>query len=173
MKIQTVGTSGPLRDDSHQQSSAQSDTGDPSGIMAYDGEMVAIDDVDGLCSMYERLEPLSKSLYTTLCSIRRALSDLSEGDSATRRVRGKEYIAKIELPSVKFEQSVLKALWESHSDLAHEFMRIESIGVKMREYAKLEKTASTDPQFVYFRDTLTNANRGRDGLPAVKIERVK
>lgn len=136
-----------------------------------DGELISRTDVDGLCELMLKLEPLSKKLYAALCEIRRSLADLSEGDAATRRVRGKQHIAKIELPAVKFEQSVLKALWESHPELAHEFMRIDSIGVKMTEYKKLEGTASDDPAFIYFRDTMTNANQGRQGLPTVKIEK--
>lgn len=137
------------------------------------GEVVSISDVDALADMYERLDKQNKRLYAAICRVRNALADLTEGDAATRRLRGKRRQVKVTMPSVKFEQSVLKALWESHPDLAHEFMRISQVDVKLREFNKLENMTSDDPAFVYFRDTLTKACRGRDGLPSVAVEMIK
>lgn len=135
------------------------------------GELIAVTDVDGLCEMYEQLKPKNDAIYATMCAIRRALADLTTGDAATRRVRGEKHVAKIELSAVSFEQTVLKKLWESYPELAPEFLKIESIGVKMAEYKKLENTASDNPQFSQFRDSLTKANQGRNGLPKLTIEK--
>lgn len=184
MKISTSGTSGGNHRGKPRQSSSQQV---PQILNEHDdedkfagwitcpltGEMAAPHNVDRLAAMYQRLEACNKAVYAAMCDIRRAMADMTEGDAATRRIRGKNCQVKVTMPAVKFEQSVLKALWESHPDLAHEFMKIETVGVKLREFAKLENMAGSDPAFVYFRDTLTNACRGRDGLPSVAIEERK
>lgn len=162
-----IGKSGDRKSDSHEAAF------DNEIICPLTGEIVELSDVDGLAEMYERLDKHNKQIYAVLIKLRQSLFDLTEGDAATRRIRGRRRQVKVTMPSVKFEQSVLKALWESHPDLAHEFMRISQVDVKLREFNKLENMTSDDPAFVYFRDTLTNACRGRDGLPSVAVEEIK
>jgi hypothetical protein len=134
------------------------------------GEIADVKDADGLIDLFERLKEKNDAIYAAMLRCRTALSELTEGDAATRRVRGKRRAAKIEMPKVSFEQSVLKELWNSHPELAVEYLKIESIGVQMTPYKKLVNTTGTGADFKYFRDALTAACRGRAGTPSVTVE---
>ena len=81
------------------------------------GELIERDDVDGLLDLYERLKQVNDQVYATLIQIRNTLYEQTEGDAATRRIQGRRRAAKLELPSVSFEQSILKELWNSHEEL--------------------------------------------------------
>lgn len=135
------------------------------------GDRVSVADIDGLIDLYEEADNLDKSLYACKCEIRAALAKLTEGDAKTRRVQGKRRRAKVEMPDVKFDQSVLKALWESHPQFARDYMGIASINVRMREYKKLANTSSSDDAFTYFRNAMTRADQGATGLATVKVEK--
>lgn len=135
------------------------------------GELIARDDVDGLIDMYERLKKTGDMVYAVQIEIRNTLYSQTEGDAATRRIQGRRRAAKIELSAVSFEQSVLKELWNSHEKYAMQHMRIESLAVQMAAFKKLVNTSSSEPDFVFFRDSLTKACRGRVGTPSLKIEK--
>jgi hypothetical protein len=134
------------------------------------GEIFDVRDIDSLISLYERRKVVNDQIYSVLVRIRLALANLTEGDAVTRRVRGKKRSAKIKMPDVSFEQAVLKELWNSHQKLALEYLKIETVGVRMKEYKKLVGTSSTEPDFIFFRDALTRAERGRVGTPSLTIE---
>lgn len=133
------------------------------------GEIVEVDDIDGLIDLYEELDAVDKKVYGAKLRIREALARLTEGDQKTRRVRGKRRKAKVEMPGPSWDQSILKECWNSYPDLAPEVMSISSLRVKLREFKKVVGT-SGDDAFVNFRDMVTAANRGPVGTPTVKIE---
>lgn len=141
----------------------------------FDGEVIDLNaaesmDVDALLTLYERLDRINKQAYSVMIRVREKLASMTEGDAATRRVRGVRRVAKVAMPSVSFESAALKSLWNEFPDLREQVLKIESIGVQMREYAKLVNTSSDDARFVEFRDKLTKACRGRVGTPSITIE---
>lgn len=134
------------------------------------GEIVEPDDVDTLIDTYERLKLKNDQIYAVMLKIRLALAAQTEGDAVTRRVVGKRRRAKVTMSDEQFDQSVLKELWNSHEELARQYMKIASLSVAMREYRKLANTSSNQPDFVFFRDAMTRANRGRTGTPTIAVE---
>lgn len=135
------------------------------------GEIVDETSIDDLIACYEYIDAKDKAIYAVKQRIKSLLLARSEGEAATRRVAGKTRIVKLEMPSESFEQSTLKALWESHPALAEQYLRIEKLAVQMKEFKKLRGTASDQPDVVAFRDALTAASRGRAGLPSITVER--
>ena len=133
------------------------------------GEIVALDDIDGLIDLYEQLDGIDKRIYGTKIRIRDALAKMTEGDAKTRRVKGKRRTAKITMPDDGWEQSILKEAWNSFPDYAEDVLAIASLRVKLREYKKLVNT-SGDASFTTFRDMVTSANRGPIGTPTISIE---
>lgn len=133
------------------------------------GEITEIDNVDGLVDMLERLNEVDAKIYATKLAIRKSLAALTEGDAKTRRVRGARRQAVVEMPGDSYEQSVLKECWAEYQDLRDQVLKIDTIGVKAREYKKLVNT-SGDTRFNQFRDAVARANRGPTGVPTVKIE---
>lgn len=134
------------------------------------GQIAGPKDTDGLIDLYERLKEKNDQIYSTLVRIRMALSELTEGAAVTRRVKGKRRQAKVTMPDVSFEQSILKELWNSHPQLAKDYLKISTLSVVMAEYKKLINTASQEKDFVFFRDAMTKAERGRVGTPSVAVE---
>ncbi len=137
----------------------------------FTGEVVRVDDVDGLIGLYEGLDKVNKQAYAVLCRVREKLATHAEGDARTRRVRGVKRKAVLEFQSESFHQSDLKALWTEYDgeSFREEVLKIDTIGVKLREYRKLINT-SGDERFTEFRDKLTRACKGAVGLPTVKVE---
>jgi hypothetical protein len=133
------------------------------------GELVSVRDVDSLIDLYERCKIAGDRLYAVRQAAQRALHDLCEGDAKTRRVRGRRRQAKVETPSDGWDQSILKEAWNSFPALRDEVLKIDSIGVKLREFKKLVNTAGDDA-FTTFRDMVSSANRGPSGTPAVTVE---
>lgn len=136
----------------------------------FTGEIIADEDIDGLIEMYERLDKTNKTVYAVLCRIREKLAAKTEGDAKTRRVRGQTRACVLSFPSESFEQAMLKETWEEFPELRDEALKIDSIGVKLREYRKLQNTTGGE-RFIAFRDRLARACRGCVGLPTLKVEK--
>jgi hypothetical protein len=136
------------------------------------GELVDLTDPDSIIDSYARMKAMSDKLWACITRLRQAAADLTIGDKKTRRIAGKRRAAKVELPAESFEQSVLKELWNSHPEIAQEYLRIESLGVKAKEYKKLlDTSAPTRPDLEFFRDAISKASRGRAGLPTLTVEK--
>lgn len=133
-------------------------------------EIVDETSIDDLIDCYEYLDKKDKQIYAAKCRIRQLLLDRTEGDAVSRRVAGKRRKAKVTLPDVGFEQSVLKQLWNDSPELAEQYLKIATIGVQMAAYKKLVNTSSDQADFVAFRDALTAACKGRTGLPTISVE---
>lgn len=133
------------------------------------GEVVDKDDVDALISTYERSKRINDRCYAVMLEIRLLLAAKTEGDAKTRRVRGKTRAAKVEFPSDSWDQSLLKEAFHSFPQHRDSCLKIDSVGVQLREYKKLVNTSGT-PDFNTFRDMVTKANRGQTGTPTVTVE---
>jgi hypothetical protein len=133
------------------------------------GEIISRQDIDGLIDAFERIKAVNDVCYATLIQIRVALAALTEGTAKTRRVKGRRRKAKVEMPGDSWDQSQLKEAFNSYPQYRDDVLKIDTIGVKLREYAKLINTAG-DESFTQFRDMVTRANRGPSGTPSVKVE---
>lgn len=135
----------------------------------FTGEIIRLDDIDGLIGLYEGLDKVNKQAYAVMLRIRESLAARTEGDAKTRRIRGETRLAKLEWPAESFTQADLKRLWEEFPDVRDDYLKIDTIGVKHREYAKIANTSGGE-RFTEFRDGLTKASRGITGTPTLKIE---
>jgi hypothetical protein len=156
--------------------SSKSSDGDEMPSMAdqdivnpFTGEITQVDDIDGLITLYEGLDRVNKQAYAVMVRVRELLAAKTEGEARTRRIYGERRKAKLEFPSESFTQSELKTLWEEYPDLRDEALKIDAIGVKLREYKKLVN-ASGGERLNAFRDALSRACRGCVGTPTLKIE---
>lgn len=142
----------------------------PDDVMnPFTGEMTRLDDIDGLIGLYEGLDKVNKQAYAVMVRVREVLAAKAEGDSKTRRVCGERRKAKLEFPSESFTQRDLRTIWEDFPDLRDQVLKIDEIGVSLREYRKLINTSGPE-RFMEFRDKLTRACKGCVGLPTLKIE---
>ena len=135
------------------------------------GEIIDTDSIDQMLDRFEALDEFNRKLYGTLLALRRAIAAKTEGDGVTRRVAGRLRRAKVIMPDESFDQTRLKALWNEYPALAQEYLKIDTVGVRKREYAKLVGTASDQDDFCAFRDAMKAANCGRTGTPRIEIER--
>jgi hypothetical protein len=133
------------------------------------GEIVSLDDIDGMIDLYENLKEKSDAAYACLIALRVALAKKTEGDARTRRIRGKRRAAKIEIPADSWDQSLLKESWNSYPQYRDQVLKIDTIGVQIREFKKIVNT-SGPADFEQFRNMVTQANRGPTGTPTVKVE---
>lgn len=142
----------------------------PDDVMnPFTGEMTRLDDIDGLIGLYEGLDKVNKQAYAVMVRVREVLAAKAEGDSKTRRVCGERRKAKLEFPSESFTQRDLRTIWEDFPDLRDQVLKIDEIGVSLREYRKLINTSGPE-RFMEFRDKLTRACKGCVGLPTLKVE---
>lgn len=134
------------------------------------GELIDADNIDGLIDCYERVKTANAALYPVELEIRQLLAAQTEGQAKTRRVRGLKRIAKIEMPDDSWDQPALRNIWAEFEAFRDEFLKIGTIDVKKREYAKLVN-ATGPKEFERFRDLLTSANKGMTGTPRVTVEK--
>lgn len=146
-----------------------SDPADAEIINPFDGELVAVDDVDGLIDLYEKMKRVSDQAYGVMQLIRRAAGNLAKGDTKTRRLQGERRKAKVTRANDSWDQSILKEAFFSFPNLRDQVLKIDSVGVKLREYEKLKSTSGS-PDVETFRDMVVRANRGVTGLPTIEIE---
>lgn len=139
----------------------------------FNGEVVEATDVDGLAALYEKMRSVESKIRACKDGIRQAVMALSEGDTKTRRVRGRNVTIKLTMPDDNWDQSILKEAYHSFPQFRDEFLRIAKVDPKLREVKKLASTASEDPAFTTFRDMVTRANRGPTGLPTISVEQGK
>lgn len=132
-------------------------------------EIVSLDDVDAMASLYERIVAAEEDLRQRKQRLREAFAARTEGTAKTRRVEGRTRRVKVEMPDESFEQSVLKEAWHAYPQHRDRFLKIDSIGLKKVEVKKLMET-SGEPSLNAFRDMVRKANRGPLGLPSVKVE---
>jgi hypothetical protein len=133
------------------------------------GEIVRLSDADGLIDLFERVKRTGDICYAVQMKCREALAAMSEGDTKTRRVRGRRRLAKITMPDDAWENSLLMEAFNSYPQYRDQCLRIERIKVMLRDYKKVVGTAGP-PDFEQFRNMVSKANRGPCGTPVVTVE---
>jgi hypothetical protein len=127
--------------------------------------------VDEMISAYEHYEQAEKAARNSRLQIVAALAarvPQTDG-SKTVRLRGDRRRVKIELPADAWEQGRLKQAWFAYPQYAQEFMKINTLSVRLREWKKaLRESGPAD--FQMFISMLKDANRGPIGTPRIIIE---
>jgi hypothetical protein len=90
-------------------------------------------------------------------------------DCRTARVRGEQFRAKIEFPADAWGQSKLKEAYNAYPQYRDEFLVIERLKVKLREYDKAIRETGPEP-FQQFVQMLKSANRGPQGPAKITVE---
>jgi hypothetical protein len=139
------------------------------------GEVIDPNDTDALIASFDRCTTAVRTLGETLSSLRVRLAELASrsdpsGTRKTLRVAGCERIAVVTLPDESWDQSKLKEAWNSFPALRDRYLRIGTVNVQAVPYKQLLGT-SGEPSLETFKQMLQSANRGRMGLPAVKVEK--
>jgi len=134
------------------------------------GNTVSADDVDGMWEMYSQLSAIDKQIYAVLCKIRRAVGALTEGTAKTRRVKGKQYTVKVEMPDEKWNSAALKQAWHMFPQYRDKYLRIAKVDPQLREVRKLANMVSTEEDWNSFRDMITGAKEEASGDPRITIE---
>jgi len=133
------------------------------------GSVVDPADADGLISAIEQCKETYDVLGRFYGQLRRALGDLTTGDAKTRRVRGNQRRAVVTMPGDRWEQSILKEAWNAYPQLRDQVLKIDKIGVKLRELKKIENESGPD-SFEQFKKMILSARSKSDTLPTIKIE---
>lgn len=133
------------------------------------GDYIDPEDPDALVNAYERMDRYYREASRLRKEIALALLALTEGEKKTRRVRGKTRRAKVTLAADSWDQSMLLEAWNAYPRYRDGVLKIGSIRVALREYAKLSN--ETGPKdFEQFRNMVTQANLGPTGTPRITIE---
>ncbi len=129
------------------------------------------DDPDSLIEAYAAYKEASDLIYANLIRIRSRLGEMTKGQSEakTRRIQGRRHVVKLEMPSEKWDQPILKEAWNSYPHLRDQCLRVAEIGVKATEWKKLKGTSGT-PDIETFRDIIASAVKPATGEPTVTIE---
>jgi hypothetical protein len=135
------------------------------------GCIVNTDDIDSLILGCDECKRLLDDINTFYRTLREIAWSKTAGTTKTRRLKGRKYQAKIEQGQRYPVGSILKEAYNAFPAFRDKYLRIESVKLQMREYAKLEGTTSDDPAFVQFSGMLKDAmEKGSDGLPTVSLE---
>jgi len=130
-------------------------------------------DMDSIDSVVLACVDAKKQLNDLRCfeeTLRRHLGSLTTGKAKTRRVRGKELTAKIEMPDEGWDQSILKEAYSSYSQFRDQFLKIGTVSVKKVEFNKLKEMTTDDPAFNQFKGMLEAAVRPATSAPTVSLE---
>lgn len=135
------------------------------------GALVKMDDIDSLILACDEAKRQLDDLKSFEDTLRRVIGERATGTTKTRRIRGKQLVAKVEMPDDTWDNSILKEAWNSYPDLRDEFLRISTVGVKLTEFKKMAGTTSDDPKFNTLRKMIESAKRAATGAPRVTIEK--
>lgn len=136
------------------------------------GELIATTDIDGLIALVADCKRMRESLQLAAQAATVHLLHITEGmgiTTKTRRVRGRTHRARLEMPGVSYEQSILKESWFAWPQFRDELLRIERVGVKAREFGKARNEAGHADYMAFVR-MIGKAEREPTGLPTVTIE---
>jgi hypothetical protein len=134
------------------------------------GLVVNPSDVDSMVEMYGRVESECRKFYDLKRKIAQAMFERTTGNAKTRRLEGEKHRIRLEKPDDYWDQSILKEIWNSYPKHRDQFLRIDSIAVKLVPYKQLLNTAGPE-DLEQVKKMLNRANRGPMGTPRIKIER--
>lgn len=142
----------------------------PPEVVLPGGEIVDGADADWLIREYVRWDERYRMAGAARRQLAYALERLTKGEAKTRRVEGLKYRAKVELPADSYNQGKLRSAWNAYPKLRDRLLRIESLGVRKRELAKLVATAGP-ADLEQFTRMVAEANDGPRGTPRITVER--
>ena len=133
------------------------------------GEVIDARDIDALLEAYGRVRSHRSCLEAFQRVLAEVITGHTTGDAKTRRIRGQRLRAKVEMPGDSWDGGLLRLAWEAHPELAPEVLKIERVGVRLREWAKWQQEAGPE-DFERLKAMITKANRGPTGTPTITIE---
>lgn len=134
------------------------------------GALVDTDDIDSLIRACDDAKRQLDDLRCFEDMLRRTIGERATGTTKTRRIRGKQLVAKVEMPDDTWDNSILKEAWNSYPDLRDEFLKISTVGVKLREFKKMVGTTSDDAKFETLKKMISSAKKPATAAPKVTIE---
>ena len=134
-----------------------------------DGVLVDVSSVDELATAYEEIRAAEQALRTRKLLVVEALARHATGTARTERVRGEVRRVKIEQPRASWDAAALRKAWERFPNFRERYLKIDKIGVQMREFKKLQHEAGP-AEFEEFRRLVLEAERGPSGQPRITIE---
>lgn len=143
----------------------------PAELILATGEIVDPTNADELITLFEAVDARARTYNETKAQLARAIAALTrDDDRRTRRIRGAERQAKVEMPDDYWDQTILKEAWNSFPKLRDEVLAIGSIKIRKREWKKIE-SATGDKTFETFRKMVGSANKGPSGTPRITVEK--
>lgn len=140
------------------------------------GEIVVAEELsaDELIELYSKLRHLNEEISTSLWQLRqeagRRTKDQAKGK--TTRLAGRSRQAKVTFPSHGWNDSILREAWHSFPDLRDNFLKIKSVSVIAKEFAKLESMAIEDNKpLETFRSMLVAAVTSPTTPPSITVEK--
>lgn len=134
-----------------------------------DGRPVHADNVDELVDALEQAEQAGRALQAWRDELKGSLAALCDGEARTQRLRGGRRAVRIVAPPPKLDYSILREAWNSFPRLRDDFLRIERLSVKTREFKKAVST-NGPADFTSCIAMIRSAIRKSSALPSVVIE---
>lgn len=130
---------------------------------------IPVNDHDAMIDAWERIDRLCAKLNSHRMKLRLELWNRTTGNAKTRRLRGHRRVAKLVEADDNLDQKKLKDANSNFPEFAEEFLRIERLAIKKREFKKAKETEGTE-RFNQFRELVKSAVGKPTGLPKITIE---
>ena len=135
------------------------------------GALVSLDDIDSLILGCNECKTQIDELNTFYRTLREAAWAKTTGSTKTRRLKGRQYQAKLEEGYRSPVGAILKEAWNAYPQFRDKYLRIGKVDPQMREVAKLKSMTSDDPAFAQFKQMIDDAiTKGTVGVPTVSME---
>ena len=135
------------------------------------GALCDTNDLDELLLEIDAVRGQLADLQAFHRTLRDIAGSRAEGTTKTRRQRGKTVRARVEMPDIKWDNSILKEAWQSYPQFREDMLRISGVSVQLREYKKTEELQTDDKAYESFVNMVRAANKGPQGQPRVIIEK--
>lgn len=134
------------------------------------GECIDLSDPDAIIDAWEATSRALETLHSYKSALTKRLDEMAQaGDGKTKRLRGQRRQVKIVAADDSYNQSILKEAYHAYPAFRDEFLRIDSLALKLREWKKAVGT--TGPaDFESFKSLITSASRGPTHAPRIHIE---
>lgn len=147
----------------------------------FTGECFDRSNIDELINAYDAYSLAKKEIDNFGGIIRTAMLELTAdlpADQATRRLMGDERKAKLELADFRWDYKILFEAWSGFPKVAPSYLTLtQGIKPQLREVKKLidlsenKQISKGSADVNSFAKILISANRGREGLPKITIEK--
>ena len=133
-------------------------------------EKIMSDDIDGLADLYESVTQQQRQIKELVRTIKIFFVAATDTEAKTRYLKGDRRKVKIEMPGPNWNQGLLKDAWENpdYAECREEVLKIDRIGVKLREFKKAVKTSGSE-SWTKFRDEVQAAKEEPTRSPTVSV----